>query len=106
MRSVVAKSIASGMWSPAFRSRALSAVSGQTEIEKAVTEKLTGALQPIDVSVQDKSGGCGAMFEINITAEAFKGLSTVKQHQLVHKLLSVEIASWHGLSLKTKPPPS
>jgi stress-induced morphogen len=31
-----------------------------------------------------------------------RGLSIVKQHQAVHKVLREDIARWHGLNLETR----
>ncbi len=35
-----------------------------------------------------------------------RGKSLVKQHQLVNKILATDIATWHGLTLELKAPPS
>jgi len=32
------------------------------------------------------SGGCGAMYEIHIESDEFKGKRTVQQHQLVNQV--------------------
>lgn len=56
------------------------------------------------ISVQDTSGGCGAMYTITVVSEDFKGKSIVKQHQLVTKLISDDIKQWHGFQLVTKTP--
>ncbi|KAM3956380.1 bolA-like protein 3 [Aphomia sociella] len=55
------------------------------------------------VSVEDISGGCGAMFEISVEAKEFIGLSTVKQHRLVTDSLKNEIAEMHGIRIHTTP---
>lgn len=74
-----------------------------TETEKGIAEKLKQSLTAVkNVSVRDTSGGCGSMYEIDIVADDFKGMSVVKQHQLVHKVLKEEIKQWHGLTLNTK----
>lgn len=44
-------------------------------------------------------GGCGSFYAIAITSEAFRGLSMVKQHQLVNKTLKNEIETIHGLQV-------
>ena len=31
-------------------------------------------------------GGCGAMFEVNVIAPEFKGLTIVKQHQIINEV--------------------
>lgn len=32
------------------------------------------------------SGGCGAMYEISVVTQEFKGLSIVKQHRLINEV--------------------
>jgi stress-induced morphogen len=54
------------------------------------------------VKVDDISGGCGSMYSIAIESPVFKGMSLVKQHQLVKSTLKKEIAAMHGLTLQTK----
>jgi stress-induced morphogen len=44
-------------------------------------------------------GGCGSFFAIKIASDAFKGLSTVKQHKLVTEVLKQEIHGIHGLQV-------
>ncbi|CUS20840.1 LAQU0S01e15808g1_1 [Lachancea quebecensis] len=73
-----------------------------TPEEKLVYEKLTKQLKPRQIEVRDISGGCGSMFAIDITSEKFKGLSMVKQHKLVNKVLQDDIKRWHGLQLRTR----
>ncbi|XP_072948966.1 bolA-like protein 3 [Epargyreus clarus] len=73
--------------------------------EQQLTEVLKKNLPGITyVSVQDISGGCGAMFEISIEAKEFAGLSRVKQHRLVTDSLKSEIAEMHGIRIHTTPP--
>ncbi|KAH3769232.1 hypothetical protein DPMN_170481 [Dreissena polymorpha] len=57
-----------------------------------------------EIQVADISGGCGAMFEVSIEAEEFRGLKTVKQHMLVNQALKEEIAQMHGMRINTKVP--
>lgn len=47
-----------------------------------------------DIVVQDISGGCGAMFEVYVVSDEFKGVARVKQH------LAVSNVSGHSSSLK------
>ena len=44
--------------------------------------------------------------QVRVISSAFKGLSLVKQHQLVYSALKEELASEaiHALALKTEPP--
>ncbi|CAD6594790.1 XXYS1_4_G0050890.mRNA.1.CDS.1 [Saccharomyces cerevisiae] len=73
-----------------------------TPEEKMITDKLQQELEPEVCKVQDVSGGCGSMFAINITSKKFDGLSLIKQHQLVNRILRDDISRWHGLQLTTK----
>lgn len=56
------------------------------------------------IHVQDISGGCGAMFELQIISTEFHGLPKVKQHMLVNKALAAEISNMHGLRIFTDTP--
>ncbi|KAJ0176348.1 hypothetical protein K1T71_008522 [Dendrolimus kikuchii] len=72
--------------------------------EQQLTETLKQSLPGITyLSVQDISGGCGAMFEISIEAKEFIGLNRVKQHRLVTESLKTEIAEMHGVRIHTSP---
>lgn len=42
------------------------------------------------------------MYAIEIESSKFHGLSVIKQHKLVNEVLKEEIASWHGVQLRTK----
>jgi BolA-like protein 3 len=56
------------------------------------------------VEVNDISGGCGAMYNIDVESPLFKGKSIVQQHQLVQQVLREDMKSIHGLNLKTRVP--
>ncbi|XP_008208500.1 bolA-like protein 3 [Nasonia vitripennis] len=58
------------------------------------------------IEVCDVSGGCGAMFEINVIAPEFKGLNTVKQHRIINEVLKEEIKDMHGIRIHTAIPDS
>ncbi|KAF5363767.1 hypothetical protein D9756_000762 [Leucocoprinus leucothites] len=75
-----------------------------SEGEREIYLKLTDKFSPTTLRVQDISGGCGSFYAIIIASETFRGLSMVKQHQLVNKALKSEIESIHGLQLKTTVP--
>lgn len=76
-----------------------------TEGEKAIVEKLRSQFPgATSVEVSDISGGCGAMYQIAIEAEEFRGKKTVAQHRLVNQVLAEEIKEMHGLQLTTKVP--
>lgn len=87
-----------------------------SEGEREIHQKLTDRFSPSALRVQDISGtlsrsgfynvdlikivgGCGTFYAIAITSEAFRGLSMVKQHQLVNNTLKSEIETIHGLQV-------
>lgn len=61
-------------------------------------------MQAKSISVIDISGGCGAMYEIVVESSEFKGISRVKQHQLITDTLKNEIKDMHGLRIHTAVP--
>ncbi|KAF2148289.1 bola-like protein, partial [Myriangium duriaei CBS 260.36] len=61
---------------------------------------LLDKLSPTALEVADVSGGCGSMYALNIVSEAFRGLSTVKQHRLVNQALKGKVEQWHGLQVR------
>ncbi|XP_023385242.1 bolA-like protein 3 isoform X3 [Pteropus medius] len=82
----------------------------QTEGELKVTQILkenfpqATAIKVTDISVTFISGGCGAMYEIQIESEEFKEKRTVQQHQMVNQALKEEIKGMHGLRIFTSIP--
>ncbi|XP_026233411.1 bolA-like protein 3 [Anabas testudineus] len=74
---------------------------GEVRISKVLKEKfpLASSLKVVDIS-----GGCGAMYEIHIESNEFKGKRTVQQHQLVNQALKDEIQGMHGLRIFTDVP--
>jgi BolA-like protein 3 len=56
------------------------------------------------IKVNDISGGCGSMYQIQIESVEFKGLPIRKQHMLVNTALKDEIAKMHGLRIFTSLP--
>ena len=54
--------------------------------------------------MNDVSGGCGAMYEIIVESIEFKGISRVKQHQMITNILKEEIKDMHGLRIHTNVP--
>lgn len=56
------------------------------------------------IEVTDVSGGCGAMFEVNVVSQEFQGLNTVKQHRLINEVLKEEIKDMHGIRIHTSIP--
>lgn len=73
--------------------------------EATLMEKLKQRFpKAVSINVEDTSGGCGAMFNVSIETEEFKGLSIMKQHRLVYDLLGEQLKAIHGLHLQTKAP--
>ncbi|CAI6364494.1 unnamed protein product [Macrosiphum euphorbiae] len=60
--------------------------------------------QAKEIKIKDISGGCGAIFEVFISTTEFKGMSMVKQHQLITEVLKDEIKSMHGIRIHTEIP--
>ncbi|KAJ8249233.1 hypothetical protein GJAV_G00232610 [Gymnothorax javanicus] len=80
-------------------------LSSQTNGELRITQILKESFpQATSVRVQDISGGCGAMYEVHIESNEFKGKRTVQQHQLVNQALKDEIQGMHGLRIFTDVP--
>ncbi|XP_058406904.1 bolA-like protein 3 isoform X2 [Diceros bicornis minor] len=77
----------------------------QTEGERKVTQILKAKFpQATVIKVTDISGGCGAMYEIQIESEEFKEKRTVQQHRMVNQALKEEIKGMHGLRIFTSIP--
>ncbi|XP_030622455.1 bolA-like protein 3 [Chanos chanos] len=74
---------------------------GEARITQILKEKfpLASSLKVVDIS-----GGCGAMYEIHIESDEFRGKRTVQQHQLVNQALKEEIQAMHGLRIFTDVP--
>jgi stress-induced morphogen len=71
---------------------------------EAMEAKLRDQLDAVAVTVEDVSGGCGAMYKAYVESPRFVGLGVVKQHKLVQGVLKDEIAEMHGFTLKTAKP--
>ncbi|CAD7692931.1 unnamed protein product [Nyctereutes procyonoides] len=74
---------------------------GELKVTRILKEKFPGAAA---IKVTDISGGCGAMYEIQIESEEFKEKRTVQQHQMVNQALKEEIKGMHGLRIFTSVP--
>ncbi|KAG0266581.1 hypothetical protein BG011_001770 [Mortierella polycephala] len=72
------------------------------EGEKHIYSKLFEKFQPRKLIVEDISGGCGSMYQVEVVSPSFKDLSMVKQHRLVNEALKEEIKGMHGIRLTTK----
>ena len=57
-----------------------------------------------DVSVRDISGGCGAMYEVYVCSNEFKGKRVVQQHRMITEILKEEVKNMHGLRIHTEVP--
>lgn len=73
----------------------------EEDLKRYLTERFPKAEE---IGVADISGGCGAMFEIFVKSQEFKGLSTVKQHRLITESLKEQIKDMHGLRIHTEIP--
>ncbi|XP_056609668.1 bolA-like protein 3 [Triplophysa dalaica] len=83
------------------RSSSSSHTAGETRISQILKEKFP---QASSVKVVDISGGCGAMYEVHIESDEFRGKRTVQQHQIVNQALKDEIKAMHGLRIFTDVP--
>lgn len=95
--------IANRVWSkrPLFRAYQTRKLSPG---EQLIHSKLEKELNPESLDVADISGGCGSMFQIQVTSAEFEGLSTIQQHRLVNEILKDEVKQMHGLTLRTFKP--
>ncbi|KAG0351605.1 hypothetical protein BG005_008907 [Podila minutissima] len=75
------------------------------EGEKHLYSKLFEKFQPSKLVVEDISGGCGSMYQVEVVSPSFKDLSMVKQHRMVNDALKEEIKGMHGIRLTTKASP-
>ena len=73
----------------------------QSEVEEAIKKVLPDA----QITIEDLNGG-GDHLQVNVISDAFKGLSLIKQHQLIYGALAKEMAneSIHALALNTSVP--
>ncbi|KAL9975321.1 hypothetical protein ACROYT_G012474 [Oculina patagonica] len=79
-------------------------VQAQSEGEKKLAEILKQSFSASQIAVKDISGGCGAMYEIFVESEDFRGKRQVQQHRLVNKALGDEVKGMHGLRIFTAVP--
>ncbi len=86
----------------------------QVVVEK-ITEKITKALEPTQISVEDEShlhaGHAGARpggqthFRITVVSARFTDLSLVKRHRLINEALAEELQGpIHALAIKALSP--
>ncbi|XP_013789352.1 bolA-like protein 3 [Limulus polyphemus] len=74
---------------------------GEEEIIRILKTKFPKASL---VKVSDISGGCGAMYEVNLESTDFIGKNRVQQHMMVNEALKEEIKDMHGLRIFTSVP--
>ncbi|KAI9351992.1 bola-like protein [Obelidium mucronatum] len=87
-----------------FSTAAAKPADSLTAGEQRIHSLLNAALSPAKLNVKDVSGGCGAMYAVEVASAQFKGLSLVKQHRLVVAAIEAEIKSAHGVQIKTEVP--
>ncbi|XP_031561999.1 bolA-like protein 3 [Actinia tenebrosa] len=86
--------------------RSLTQTDVLTDAEKKLAEILASKIDATYIKVRDISGGCGAMYEISVESEVFKGRRMVQQHRMVNEALSEEVKGMHGLRINTSVPTS
>ena len=74
------------------------------EAESEVWDRLAKEFSPVELVVQDISGGCGSMYGIEISSEKFRGATMLKQQRMVNAVLGDLMKTWHGVQLKTRVP--
>ncbi|XP_043937748.1 bolA-like protein 3 [Protopterus annectens] len=84
-----------------LRRHSSSLTNGEVRLSQILKENFPRAES---VKVLDISGGCGAMYEIHVISEEFKGKRIVQQHQMINQALKDEIKSMHGLRIFTSVP--
>ncbi len=73
----------------------------QEELQTRLQDAFPGA----EVAIQDLAGD-GDHYRARIVSEAFRGLSRVRQHQLVYQALGGRVGGEiHALALETLAPP-
>ncbi|TLD16588.1 uncharacterized protein PgNI_02562 [Pyricularia grisea] len=74
------------------------------EAETEIWNRLMAEFEPVELVVQDISGGCGSMYGIEISSEKFRGSGMLKQQRMVNKVLADLMKEWHGVQLRTRVP--
>lgn len=72
--------------------------------ESEIWDRLVKEFDPMELLVQDISGGCGSMYGIEISSEKFRGANMLKQQRMVNAVLGDLMKGWHGVQLKTRVP--
>lgn len=86
-------------------------IKGNMKIQNILTEKLTSALSPAHLDLQNESPGHGLPlsaekhFRVVAVSEAFKGLSRIERHRRVHEIVATELRDHvHALSVQAFTP--
>ena len=66
--------------------RALAHAAAGSSMEEKMKNLLKDQLKAEHVEVEDISGGCGAMYTIQVVAEVFEGKPRVAQHRMVNEV--------------------
>jgi BolA protein len=85
------------------------------QVKDRIAEKLTAALAPQSLDVEDEShrheGHAGhrpggeTHFRLHIVSEAFRGKSRVERHRMINQILSAELAGGvHALAIHASAP--
>lgn len=74
------------------------------EAESTIWDRLVDEFSPVELVVQDISGGCGSMYGIEISSDKFRGANMLKQQRMVNAVLGDLMKGWHGCQLKTRVP--
>ena len=69
--------------------------------ETAIEQALRNGIEVDSLVVRDVSGGCGSFFHVTLASGEFKGLSTLKQHMMLNKLLKDYLPLVHGIQYQT-----
>ncbi len=74
------------------------------DAESQIWDILAAEFHPVELSVRDVSGGCGSMYDIQVSSDKFRGANMLKQQRMVNTALGDMLKGWHGLQLKTRVP--
>lgn len=74
------------------------------DAESTIWGRLVEEFNPVELVVQDISGGCGSMYGIEISSDKFRGANMLKQQRMVNAVLGDLMKDWHGVQLKTRVP--
>eukprot|EP01135_Chromosphaera_perkinsii_P003573 Nk52_evm31s248 gene=Nk52_evmTU31s248 len=110
-KTVISKCTRMGpMWNRCYSAKTLTteefALLGFDEKVQHVEDKLTERFNPKNIKIVDHSPrevgvGCGLSYSVFIVSPEFKGLSRVRQHQLVQKELTEELKHIHAFRVNT-----